>query len=80
MRIKVLAFGIARDILGNRRLELEVPEETSVMDLKNHLIQRFPDFAKVSAFKLAVNQEYVQDSIRIRESDEVVIIPPVSGG
>ena len=80
MKIKVLAFGIAKDILGCRSMEIDLPEHTSISGLKDHLIRRYPDFAKLQSLKLAVNQEYVQDSMVIKNSDEIVIIPPVSGG
>ena len=80
MNIKILAFGIAKDILGSRSMELEIPENTSVASLKDHLVDRFPDFAKLRSLALAVNQEYVDDTLVIENSDEIVIIPPVSGG
>lgn len=80
MKIKILAFGIAKDILGARTMDLEVDENTSVAMLKDMLVDRFPDFAKLRALSLAVNQEYVEDSLLIKNSDEIVIIPPVSGG
>ncbi|MCB0668039.1 MAG: MoaD/ThiS family protein [Saprospiraceae bacterium] len=80
MRVKILAFGVAKDILGGRVLELDLPEKISVAELKDHLVDRYPDFVKLRSLALAVNQEYVKDSILIRQSDEIVIIPPVSGG
>lgn len=80
MQIKVLAFGIAKEILGNRQLSLELPEAASVQDLKDHLVQQFPDFEKLRSLSIAVNQNYVEDSRSLHPQDEVVIIPPVSGG
>ncbi len=80
MQIKVLAFGIAKEILGSRQLSLELPDTASVEDLKNHLVQRFPDFEKLRSLSIAVNQNYVEDSRSLSPQDEVVIIPPVSGG
>lgn len=80
MQIKVLAFGIAKEILGNRQLSLELPDAASVDDLKDHLVQRFPEFDKLRSLAIAVNQNYVEDSQRLSAQDEVVIIPPVSGG
>lgn len=80
MKIKILAFGIAKDIIGNRTIELDLPDSLSVADLKEHLVEKYPDFYKLRSLALAVNQEYADDSILIEDRDEVVIIPPVSGG
>ncbi|MBK8503699.1 MAG: molybdopterin converting factor subunit 1 [Saprospiraceae bacterium] len=80
MKIKILAFGIAKDILGARTMELDMAESTSVALLKAHLIEQHPQFSKLRSLALAINQEYVDDNQIISENDEVVIIPPVSGG
>lgn len=80
MQIKVLAFGIAKEILGERQLSIEMPESASVEDLKNLLISQYPDFEKLRSLAIAVNQNYVSDSLTLSANDEVVIIPPVSGG
>lgn len=80
MRICILAFGIAKDIIGSNELVLEVGENTSVQSLKTILIHQYPDFAKLKSLTLAVNAAYVGDDTIIGSNDEVVIIPPVSGG
>ncbi len=80
MQIKVLAFGIARDILGASEVDYEISEEISVGDLKEQLMKKYPDFEKLRHLAIAVNTEYVQDDLIIQENDEIVIIPPVSGG
>ena len=80
MQIKVLAFGIARDILGASEVNYEISEEISVGDLKEQLMKKYPDFEKLRHLAIAVNTEYVQDDLIIQENDEIVIIPPVSGG
>ena len=80
MQINVLAFGIARDILGASEVNYEISEEISVGDLKEQLMKKYPDFEKLRHLAIAVNTEYVQDDLIIQENDEIVIIPPVSGG
>lgn len=80
MQIKILAFGIAKDILGGRQLKLDVPDQTSIADLKTTLVSTYPAFAKLRSLALAVNQNYVDDDLMLKTEDEVVIIPPVSGG
>lgn len=80
MKIKVLAFGIAKDIIGGSYLNLEVPADTTVHLLKERLRQDFPSFDRLSSLAIAVNAEYVTDEQTLREQDEIVLIPPVSGG
>lgn len=80
MKVNILAFGIAREILGSSSMELEVGNSTSVSTLKEELSERFPKFKSLVKFDLAVNEEYRSDDFGLTEGDEVAIIPPVSGG
>lgn len=80
MEIKVKAFGIAKDILSKKEQSFQLNEEQSVGALRAELIRNFPDFEKLKSLKFAVNTEYVSDDYQLNENDEVVLIPPVSGG
>ncbi|PWL31881.1 MoaD/ThiS family protein [uncultured Roseivirga sp.] len=79
MKVKITAFGIAKDILGDKHLELEVNGE-ELSWVRKELISQYPDFEKLASLKFAVNTNYVEDSYQLNEKDEVVLIPPVSGG
>jgi molybdopterin converting factor subunit 1 len=80
MTINILAFGIAKDIINGSTLGLEIQNGTTVGDLKIELIAQFPDFEKLRSLVIAVNEEYQEDGFILSEKDEIVIIPPVSGG
>lgn len=80
MEIKILAFGIAKDILSASKLRRQVAEGLTIGNLKADLTSEFEDFAKLNSLRFAVNEEYVGDSHTLEEGDEVVLIPPVSGG
>ena len=80
MQITILAFGIAKDIIGGSSLNVELPSGATVHSLKTLLSQRFPDFQKLVSLSIAVNTEYASDDQALSERDEIVIIPPVSGG
>ena len=81
MRVEVIAFGIAKDIVKSKSINLEMTDtEITVRDVKERLIQDFPEFGKLASLKIAVNADYVTDNHELNENDEVVIIPPVSGG
>lgn len=80
MKINILAFGIAKDIIKGSSLALDIAEAMTVGDLKKQLTSEFPDFEKLRSLAIAVNQEYREDDFPLNENDEIVIIPPVSGG
>jgi molybdopterin synthase sulfur carrier subunit len=80
MKIKVLAFGIARDICGGRELELDVPEVLDTDGLKSFLERLYPGLSAIKTYALAINQTYAAARQTIQEGDEIAIIPPVSGG
>lgn len=80
MNISILAFGIARDIVGQSEFDLLLGDIRTVGELKRELVVRYPDFAKLVSLAIAVNGQYVSDEYLLEARDEVVIIPPVSGG
>ena len=81
MRIKALFFASSRDIVGSRMLEVDLPAGSTVADLKNRLVKDYAGLRHISSsLSAAVNADYVDDSTRLEEDDEVALIPPVSGG
>ncbi len=80
--MEVLLFGIAKDIVGRSPIMISGKEAqpTSVQELKEFLIKEFPDFAKLTSFAVAVNNEYASGDVSLTDKDEIAIIPPVSGG
>ena len=81
MKLKLMSFGIARDILGEKETLFEVGgPKVTIGDLKQGLLSKFPAFEDLKYFTMAVNQEYREDDFMVNENDEIVIIPPVSGG
>ena len=75
-----MAFGIARDILSGSKASFEVSENATVGGLKQEILSKYPDFSKLASLRFAVNEEYREDEFPLTSGDEVVIIPPVSGG
>ena len=80
MKIKILAYGIAKEIIGNQSIEFDFPHNFPVVELKKKLIITYPALEKLATFAIAVNTEYATDEQILSENDEVAIIPPVSGG
>lgn len=80
MKIKILAFGITKDILGASEKELDVHDDLNVGQLKEKLESDFPQLVKLKSYFIAVNEEYAENDQMITNTDEIAIIPPVSGG
>lgn len=80
MKVKVLCFGITRDILGSANLELSTAESVTVAEFKKQLYEQYPSLQKLNSLRIAVNEEYGEDDQVLTPRDEVVLIPPVSGG
>lgn len=78
--MKVLCFGVARDIIGASELILESDKMQTVADLKKYLNESYPKFLEYKSYMIAVNQAYATDDATISPSDEIALIPPVSGG
>ena len=80
MEIKILAFGIARDILGGSEIKITTPALPTVGELLEIIKERYPAFQKLTSLAIAVNADYAEADQQIKVGDEVVIIPPVAGG
>lgn len=81
MDINILAFGIAKDIVGGTTVALHLPAaQPTIADLKALLCRQYPEFEQLRTFAIAVNAAYQGDDFVLSPHDEVVIIPPVSGG
>ncbi len=80
MKLRLLAFGIAKDVLGTSSTDFVLETGTSVGELKAALVRAYPELKRLTSIAFAVNETYVQENYVLREGDEVVLIPPVSGG
>ena|SRR5215510_1036564 len=81
MEIRVLFFGVLKDLVGSRGEPLNLPEGATLSDVLEHYAARIPklrDFA--SSIAISVNQEYAALDTRLNADDEVALLPPVSGG
>jgi molybdopterin converting factor subunit 1 len=81
MKIKVKFFAILRERAGTAEVIKEIRDGSTVADLWQALQQDYPKL-NVTGIRLlyAVNQNYVKPESKLKDQDEVVFIPPVSGG
>ena len=81
MKIRVLFFGLTRDLTGFGEERVELAEGGRLEDLWRRYASRYPRWAEMSdSLVAAVNQEIAERSRALREGDEVAFLPPVSGG
>lgn len=80
MKIKLVAFGISKDILGGTESDFELSSGSDIHALKEELILKYPEFENLRSLSFAVEEAYQNDAYNLKEGQEVVIIPPVSGG
>lgn len=78
--MKILLFGIVKDIIGQSEIDFEISGSKTIYDLKKNLFIKYPKLNDINKFAFAVNEEYVTDDVIIQDNDVVAIIPPVSGG
>lgn len=78
MRVRVLYFGVLKEILGREDENVELAEGARVADLMARYEDRGVEWMRTIA--VAVNQEYARREDALRDGDEVALLPPVSGG
>ena len=81
MLVKVKCFAWAYEVTGTDEIEVEMKESAKVSDLREILSQKFPEFSgRMESIAVSINQEFVGEGAIISSSDEVALIPPISGG
>lgn len=81
MNVRIKFFAMLRERAGVAAVSKEIEAGSSVADLWCQLQKDYPKL-DVPGIRLlyAVNQSYVGTDHRLNENDEVVFVPPVSGG
>jgi len=81
MQIRVLFFGVLKDLVGRSSETLELPEGARLQTVLSHYARQAPRFeAMLPSLALSVNQKYSGPDQALQGGDEVGLLPPVSGG
>jgi molybdopterin synthase sulfur carrier subunit len=80
MKYTIHLFGITRDIIGKSITEIESDSVLDVQTILQKLKLDYPRLTSIKSLLVAVNSEYAEADLLLRESDEIALIPPVSGG
>jgi molybdopterin converting factor subunit 1 len=78
--MRILLFGIVKDIVGVDKLDIKLDIPKNVGDLKKYLVKKYPELGNLSSLAIALNNEYATEEMTLTIQDEIAIIPPVSGG
>jgi molybdopterin synthase sulfur carrier subunit len=79
--VRVRFFAALREAVGLGTLQLELPEGSSAEDAWRRLVESHPGLAsRRTGLAAAINRRYAPFDAPLGEGDELVFIPPVSGG
>jgi molybdopterin synthase catalytic subunit len=81
VNIRLLFFGQLKDVAGCASDSVDLAEGATVADLLAQYEKKAPrlkDFLPSTA--IALNQKFAFPASRLKEGDEVALLPPVSGG
>lgn len=80
-QVTALFFATLREQTGIKSVQLQIPPETRISEIKSILINRYPALANMVDYMLiAINHEYSFDEAVIPDHAEIGLFPPVSGG
>jgi molybdopterin synthase catalytic subunit/molybdopterin converting factor small subunit len=81
MKIRVLFFGVLKDLFGRSLESIDLADGMCVRDVIFYYARKAPVFeAMMPSLAISVNQEYSGGDRPLHEGDEVGLLPPVSGG
>jgi molybdopterin synthase catalytic subunit len=81
MRVRILVFGVLKDLIPESTATLELPDWACVRDLLDHYRKSFAEREELwRSVAVAINREYVSVDHALKDGDEVALLPPVSGG
>src|SRR5579883_640909 len=81
MRVRVLFFGMLKDLVGSPADESEFFDGATLATVFERYAEKFPRLRELaSSIVIARNQQFADNSTVITDGDEIAFLPPVSGG
>lgn len=79
-QIKMLYFAQVRDITQIAEEVLEIQQNSTVKDLLDLLGKKYPQILSEKNLGISINCMISKNDAVLRDSDEVALLPPISGG
>src|SRR5581483_1272529 len=81
MQVRVLFFGVLKDLAGRSSDVLSLPEHATAADVISRYEEQFLGTKEIfKSIAISINQQYAHREDRLNAGDEVALLPPVSGG
>jgi molybdopterin synthase catalytic subunit len=81
MHVRVLFFGMLKELAGGPSDEADFPPGTDLRSVFESYANRYPRMRELAgSIVIARNREFAEISTPLAEGDEVAFLPPVSGG
>jgi MoaE-MoaD fusion protein len=81
MQVRILFFGMLKDLAGRGSELLDLPEHSTLGDVFIHYAGITPKLGELAAsIATSINQEFAGPDSTLKEGDEIAFLPPVSGG
>lgn len=79
--ITIKLFAAYQDAVGQAELTQTIAPETTIAALLNQILEQYPQLEPWrNLTRFGVNLAFVSADTILQDGDEVVLIPPVSGG
>jgi len=79
--VKLLFFATLRERAGTKFLEMDVPNDLTILELKEIISTEHPNLKEsMKSVLITINREYAFDEAVIPQDAEIAMFPPVSGG
>jgi molybdopterin converting factor subunit 1 len=79
--VKLLFFATLRERAGTKFLEMDVPNDLTILELKEKISTEHPNLKEsMKSVLITINREYAFDEAVIPQDAEIAMFPPVSGG
>lgn len=79
--VTVKLFAAYQEAYGLTEIELAFPAGATVAAVSDRILAEHPELEPLrSLTRFGVNLQFVEPDTPLQEGDEVVLIPPVSGG
>lgn len=81
VKITIKLFAAYQEAYGVSELQWQFPENTPVSAVCDRAIKEYPQLSQwQDVTRFGINLNFVEPHTLLQDGDEVVLIPPVSGG